>query len=85
MNRTLKLFPYVTAALLSLLHTATALAELSLVPTYHSISVYWKPDGVTISDPPQRARVTYWKTGSPAQEGHDLWFDQRTAAPPGTG
>ena len=68
--------------LFALWYSACALAQFSVVPTYHSIGVYWKPAGVTITD--QRARVTYWKDGQSPEEGLELWFDNRTGPPTGT-
>jgi PKD repeat protein len=74
------IFRFVAFFVLLIGFAPIALAQLTLIPTYHSIGVYWKP---VVSDPAPRARVTYWKNGESPQEGLDLWFDERFDEPPG--
>ena len=64
------------ALLLSILVPAASLAAApSAVPTFHSIGLYWSPQGGSESN---AARVEFRKSGtSDWRRGLDLWFDAR--------
>ena len=56
---------------------ALAHAAPSAVPTFHSIGLYWSPDGGAESNP---ARVEFRKAGDGQwRQGLDLWFDARNS------
>src|SRR3954468_2796636 len=58
-------------------------AEFRAVPTFESLGLYWSPPGKGAN---VAAQVKYKPAGAPESEfkdGLDLWFDDRTAAPPG--
>jgi hypothetical protein len=55
--------------------SATAAAAPSAVSTFHSIGLYWSPEGGSDSN---AARVQFRPAGSPEwRQGLDLWFDAR--------
>jgi hypothetical protein len=62
------LAPFLLAAM-----TAIA-APPSAVSTFHSIGLYWSPQGGAESNP---ARVEFRPPGGAWRQGFDLWFDER--------
>jgi hypothetical protein len=63
------------ALLLILIPAASLAAAPRAVPTFHSIGLYWSPQGGSEAN---AARVEFRKSGTSAwRQGLDLWFDAR--------